>query len=337
MSDAPLKLNYAQLSLMAWFAEKPSERVILASGGIYSTRALCELKQTGPTPSWCSPEEIRYPAAVPGSNNLSVPAREFFGGGSTDVPTLTLLQGGVIDRFTITSAQEFNPASASKLEKNLFGETPISLRYDGTIQAISPLGLEWWKQTGEALYLAAAAKRLAKRAASIRRIVVGGIFNVVPEANKAQKEQLGGHCNFPIPTRNLRRPVAVATVIKETALRVSITDIKLLNLPGVSYLSTAHWPLNGTKNDAFIKKDDILVDYFDESTLSKLISADQEIYDDIKEHQSRAIDEMIPIIQRLRDQARQQTAMHEMMLNAVLKDTSLKATADDEPVNSPKL
>lgn len=331
MTDAPLKLNYAQLSLMAWFAEKPNERIIISAGGIYGSRSLRELDRSGNTVTWRSPDTIQYPAAVPGSHNLSVPVKEFFGGGSTDVPTSPLLHGGVIDRFTSKSAQEFNPDTASELEKNLFGATSLSLRYDSTIQAISPLGLEWWKQTGERLYLAAAAKRITKRAEATRRVLIGGTFHIAAEANSNQKEQLGGQCNFPIPTRKLRRPVAIATVIKETAQRLSITNIQLLDLPGVNYLSTANWPISGTKNNEFVSKDDILVDHFNESTLPKLISVDQEIYTDIKEHQSRAIDEMIPIIKRLRNQALQQSAMHEEMLDAALKCTSTKASNDDEP------
>jgi hypothetical protein len=336
VSDTPLKLNYAQLALMAWFAQKPSERIIIATGGIYGSRALRELDRSGTKASWYTPEEIQYPASVPGSHNLAVPVKEYLGGGSADVSTSPLLHGGVLDRFSSESAKEFNPTSASELEINIFGDAPVSLRYDGTIQAISALGLEWWKQTGEALYLTAAAKRLAKRVASTRRILIGGDFSVVAEANSSQKEQLGGHCNFPIPTRKLRRPVAVATVIKETALRVNITDIQHLKLPGVSYLTTATWPISGTKNNEYISKDAILVDHFDETSLSKLIAVDQEIYEDVKEHQCRAIDEMIPIIRRFRDQTRQHSAMHDEMMDTALKGASLKPTVDEEPGTDPK-
>lgn len=334
--STPKKLNFAQLSLMAWFSEKPAERVLLDYGGIHGGRLYREFDSTGEVAHWPSLDTIRLPSFVPDRHERDLSIKEFFGGGNPHFSTSALYDAGLLVRETHHTAKAYNQDDASELQKNLHSRAPMKFKWDTCVEGISDLGLKWWHEQGHGMYLSAIEKRLKAQKSTSRKVLIGSLCSVKAEPSPEQRTQTEGLWNFPVPSRQFARPIAVATVVKEGPQRIYLSDIELVNAPGVSHLSVKEWPIQGNHPDRYTSKENILIDNFDPSRLPDLMKVDAEVYQDIRDLHRRAIDELIPIIMRLQGQTKQMEAMHAGMLQEALERASAPVVNEEESQPAPK-
>lgn len=332
----PLKpYSYLHMSLLAWLAENPEERILTQGSGVrgqpmdFRFRYRKLLKDRD---EWFY-SHLDTPTYPTMTDKVAPSVEEFLNTRHLKFSVVALQNDGMLD--LLTGFDLHDKTKESRLKALV---APNSRKYalSDKFYGITEKAVTWWNESGHALYRELLTTRFTQEASDERTILIGKERSISAKLTAQQSALFPGGFPNPLPSRKIVRPYATAVVVKEIENGFYIRDVRLLSHRmrdgGGDFIQI---PIEERRPHAFVSREAVLADYVNDHGVNIVLTADNEIYQDIAETQARALDELIPFLTRYRDLQRQQASQQEDQLREALDKANNSALTSEDP--KPKL
>lgn len=329
MAKTKNNFTYAQLSVMAWLMEAPEDRILSQGRSISGDAMDCRFRfakyyEDEKRSLYTHANKTFFPM-IEGTEQ--VPIVEYLNVRHMKLNLTLLLRAGYLELLTgydLLDKSKTTPLK-SRIEPNV-GKYTLS----DTFYGLTETGQQWFRSEGGNLYLDAVRKRLQLESESRRTILIGCVQQIMPKLNESQAAMRPQGFPVPLPSRPTVRPFATAVVVKETPEGFYVRDVELLESqlknPQFSYSAN---PIVDRNPHDFVPRDAVLADNVSTAAVQRVISVDEQIYDDVTASQSRIIDELLPILRRYADLQLQQSFAHKDMFDEAVSKANGSALAPD--------
>jgi hypothetical protein len=304
----PTALGVQELALLGWLAEDPAARFAIASD-----RSFACYERLSPLGDGKHPVRKLADWEI---DDHSTELKKWFGGKISCKYQRLCEAGHAVSHVMLglpgkNDRVRFQEAVA---DVHISGSWNLSSVYVG----ITASGAEWWRQEGHRLHsahLEKIAEAAAKAAAAERRALFGWMASFDRKIPEAIQDMIPSGTDLPLPKLKGVRPMFTAIIVRETAERYYVRDVRPIDR-GNSVV--AYVGLRDHGKERYIDKDRLLLDHVTDAALASISSFDREQQQDHNERCRRAAEEMLPILKRLSDSARQTEAEHEDRLRELL-------------------
>lgn len=304
----PAALGIQELALVGWLAADPANRFAMASERSFACYEKLEPRPDGKRPvrkiaDW---EKDEHSKAL----------KPWFGGVIGCKHQRVAAAGHVVSYAML--------GTYGKNDRVLFEEAVADIYIPGrwihgsSYIALSPTGGSWWENEGKAAH-AAALEKLEKAAArakaSERRALFGWVRNFVGDIPDGLRKSVPAGCEMPLPRLKGLRPVLTAIIVRETAERYYLRDVRSVS-QGDSLIT--HSAIRDNGKERYIEKGRLMLDYASDAAIDELVRFDSEQQQDHNERCRLAAEELLPILRRHADAMKQNEASHDDRLRELL-------------------
>ncbi len=318
MAEPKIKLTFPELALLDWLCEPgPARRLFtyhphIRSGGSMHYYELSEPNEEGKrTPNMIQDRQVLHQLHLRfGRENFS---------------TMNLYRSKLLSNWHSLGHHAHGDKSSYEKLIDLLTRNPF--HYADNIYAPSKAGRAYWENTGKAELERLREQQRNQRESVARTIVIGATDYVELSLDADMRKAFPSGFPLPLPKRRYRRAYATAEVVKETASRLYLTNVKQIPGGQVNYNNN---PIEGREPNCYIPREAVLLDHASPAAIRALIALDEEHIDSQQQALRSAFDQMLPILQALDSRLAQQAAMRDDMLRETLARFT---AAPDEPAD----
>lgn len=302
-----LKLSFPQLALLDWLFERDRKRFFSVYAGSHSPSEINLYEVTGVDEAGKKIVEQKLSTFSHGAEALALIERL---GGRAVIKTLDMHRA---DFFKAIRSMSSNyDGFVSQFTGDGFNHQEI-------IYLVTDKAREWWAETGKEQFETLASERAMQRAAVDRLIVVGVLTDIKPKLPKELADKLPAGTKLPF-SRQAFRPQAIARVVKETASRIYVADVRPLR----EWEYCEGSAVQGRKPNQYVVRDNVILDDADMDTALKLAEIDAEHEADICRITVTAVEAMLPALMDLEARLLQKDAEREDLMREATSDNGPK-------------
>lgn len=304
----PPALGIQELALVGWLAADPQNRFAMASDRSFSCYEKLDPREDGKRP-------VRKLADWEKDEHSAV-LKSWFGGTINCKHQRVADAGHVVSYAMLGTLGRNDRALFREAVEDIYipGQWNLNSRYI----AITPSGSEWWESEGREAHSVALeklARATARDRAAERRAVFGWVSNFEKRIPDELQDRLPAGYEMPLPKLKGRRPMLTAIIVRETAERYYVRDVRSVR-QGESI--TAHVAVREHGKEHYIEKYRLMLDHASDAAISALANFDAEQQQDHNERCRRAAEELLPILRRHAEVSKQNEAGHDDRLCELL-------------------
>jgi hypothetical protein len=217
------------------------------------------------------------------------------------------------------------------------GETLFSREaYDVALIRCTDNTLEWWNAQGREYFEALKEKRYSDRAKVARTVLIGSRCTIRAEIPPQIAERLPQGFRHPMPDTTVVRPTWTATVVKETATRLYVTDVVRVREERKA-LAWSREPdtIRGRAPNHYVDRADVIADHADTALVNKLVHIDADAAETVVTAAEQALREMVPILLNMFNRTFQnEVSRDEMTKEAIAQHQARLVAASETPTPS---
>lgn len=292
------KYTFPQLALMNWLLSSDKFRFFAYSSGLDSSNM--ELYELEKQENTSKHKVIRI--------DIDVEMTKFLGG-RPFVDMQKPLDNGLVHTFNHLYRPNVYAEFLSKVESNFHFSSRIFLPTKSM--------KEYWQSVGYDDYLKLLEQRKIERESVSRYVIVGKLVTFKPSISQELLDQFPKSMQIPAPKNQGIRPQYFAHVVKETAKRLYLEDVKPLRT--ITYPETP--VIQGYKPNLFVDYDDVIFDNATEELANKLVLIDNEHQEDVNRITNQVISSILPELINLEARLKQKSAEREDAIREAMENT----------------
>lgn len=307
------KLKFPQLAAFAWLTEEGRERAAVAVTNEKTLR-LFDILREGETVTVARAGESE-------DRSANVALLDSLGG-SREIDLGKLADAGFLVRAFSRSGEP--DAQGNNRFWKFFddlGHEPFSRKAPGLVLLrVTAEGVAWWNGVGKARYEALREARDAERAEVARTVVIGVTAVVYPDLPDRLKDRLPSDFVMPFKAMKIVRPTFTATVVKESASRVYIKDVRRIRTGGGwgTASDERRNPISGHAPNQFVEPGDIMADGASEQLVLKLLEIDRDTVETFNTTVTNAVESILDPLRLAYERAFQAAAMRDDLVREAI-------------------
>lgn len=304
------KFTFPQLALLDWLTENDKRRLFTRDAGISYTSV--HYFETDGVDSDGRRRLTRvYPSDEGRDRDVDFQRRL---GGRENIDVTSLCKAKFLSSYNCNRTDR-------EVWKKFSAQFAMEFHWNDNVYLLTDAGRKYWADEGKALFEKMKAKREADAEAVDRLVVVGQVSRFSPVIPADLLKNVPKGMSLPLPSREALRPEAVCRVVKETDLRLYVTDVT--KLVPVGYQSQV---VTGREPNLFVDKRHVILDNADMDTARRLAEIDAEHVEDVNRIAAQAMEEILPVLLNLDARLKQKDAEREDAMHEAIQTRGEMAT-----------
>jgi len=313
-------MNRAQLALMDWLTEAgPGRRIMRTSPFGIHLFEVVDRDGGKPGLDRVYPSETTGRQASEAERALLVRL-----GGRDKIDTMPMYRGGFFDVYH--PLQGHAPGGPEAYERFAARfDSPYVSGSGGSFYEPTETAFAFMAAQGRDQLAALVAREEAEREAVARTVLVGRSTVLRGEIPEDLARQVPAGMVLPVPSRRVTLPYATATVVRETAARLYVRDVRMVWDRPVHF--SGPYPFSGHDPNMYVSPEDVIVDDPAPGLVERLVEIEADYHADLHRITADIVRQMLPLATEMYSRLLQKDSEREDLLREAISEARDEARA----------